>query len=86
MPLYHSVYVNDSVFEEGTWNGADISVSVSTLVLGDCNLTLFLLNKNGNTASNQLVLHIIESSVTTTEAAAQLCIPSWVELGLKLSL
>jgi len=65
-PSHYWVFVNDSVHEEGSWDGTDITANMSSLATGTYNVTLKLLDRNGNTASDQLVLYIVEPSTTTT--------------------
>jgi hypothetical protein len=53
------VYVNDSLFLSGEWNNDTISVDFSSLTEGDYNVTMVIQDRNGFSASDQMILHMI---------------------------
>lgn len=66
-PSHYWVFVDGSVHEEGSWDGTDITTNMSSLAIGTYNVTLKLLDRNDNTASDQLTLHVVEPTTTTID-------------------
>ncbi len=57
------VYVNDLLFLSGEWNYDTIAVDFSSLTEGDYSVTMIIQDKNGFSASDQMILHMIVERV-----------------------
>jgi len=57
------VYVNDLLFLSGEWNNDTIAVDFSSLTEGDYSVTMIIQDRNGFSASDQMILHMIVERV-----------------------
>ncbi|RDE14880.1 MAG: hypothetical protein C4K48_05480 [Candidatus Thorarchaeota archaeon] len=57
-------YVNGSLFHSGDWNNDTISVDFYSLLVGDYSITLLVQDRNGFSASDQMILHVVPADTT----------------------
>ncbi len=65
-PDSYEVYRNNSLIDNGAWNGEDIIVVLDGLGIGVYNYTLIVHDGSGNSASDTVLVIVVEASTTTT--------------------
>ncbi|MDF1541191.1 MAG: hypothetical protein P1Q69_19995, partial [Candidatus Thorarchaeota archaeon] len=61
-PSRYEVYVNETLTEEGVWDGSEISFDTRTLLPGMYNITLVVYDQTGNSSSDTVWLRVNQSS------------------------
>ena len=51
--------MNSSLFQSGVWNSDTITVDFSSLEIGNYNVTIVVQDKNGYSATDQMILYIV---------------------------
>ncbi|MGY5853977.1 MAG: NosD domain-containing protein [Candidatus Thorarchaeota archaeon] len=72
-PFWMNIYLNGSLLQEDTWNGDDVFIKLDSLDVGLYNLTLQLVDLDGNSASDAVIIIVyapipIHTTQTTTTA------------------
>ena len=66
-PALYEVLKDGASFDSGSWDGSEISVSVSGLLPGVYNYTLTVWDLSGNNASDTVFVTVLEEAVTTAD-------------------
>ncbi|MBS3795816.1 MAG: hypothetical protein KGY80_13005, partial [Candidatus Thorarchaeota archaeon] len=75
-PESYTVYMNDTLAYSGTWNGSEITTSVDGLGLGTYSFRLVVEDGSGNTASDTVLVTVVQTAPTTTTTTTDETPPS----------
>lgn len=85
-PDVWELFINGTSHDTGAWtNGSDILINVDGLDVGVYNLTLLVWDESGNSATDTLILTVLEETTTTTTTTTD-TLPGGLSLPILLAL